>query len=61
MFDWDDNILYMPTKVHVDIDGEPRDITTQGRRHNNSALGEGGIYVGSFELRVLFTNLGRGV
>ncbi|KAF4737358.1 hypothetical protein FOZ62_018317, partial [Perkinsus olseni] len=29
MFDWDDNILYMPTKVHVEVDGEPRDITTQ--------------------------------
>ncbi|KAF4670730.1 hypothetical protein FOL47_001879 [Perkinsus chesapeaki] len=29
MFDWDDNILFMPTKVHVEIDGEPKDITTQ--------------------------------
>lgn len=29
MLDWDDNILFMPTKIYLDHDGQPVDVTTQ--------------------------------
>lgn len=29
MLDWDDNILFMPTKIHVVIDGKPKDVSTK--------------------------------
>ncbi|MFK7806051.1 MAG: hypothetical protein AB8G95_30760 [Anaerolineae bacterium] len=29
IFDWDDNILFMPTRIHLQLDGEPIDVTTK--------------------------------
>lgn len=29
IFDWDDNILFMPTVIHLQLDGKPVDVTTK--------------------------------
>jgi hypothetical protein len=29
MLDWDDNILFMPTEIHLERDGQPVDVTTK--------------------------------
>ena len=29
IFDWDDNILFMPTRIHLQLDGKPISVTTR--------------------------------
>ena len=39
IFDWDDNILFMPTRIHLELDGVQVDVTTKefaGLRHNKA-------------------------
>jgi len=33
MFDWDDNIVFMPTMIHMQLDGAPKDVTTKDFAH----------------------------